>query len=124
MRVILQNVFSIKNSEICFRNLPQICEAIGGKQHLSFANGKSQRRNQLRYKIPVDYQAKFVEANTPLVLLLEGGAYLLGLTILLSRRAAAQLGRAELLAKGQYTDRLQNPAKLRRFRIGGGIGAG
>ena len=39
-----------------------------------------------------------------------------------SRRAAA--GRAELLAKWQHTDRLQNPAKLRRFRIGGGIGAG
>ena len=40
-----------------------------------------------------------------------------------SRRAAA--GRAELLAKeGQYTDRLQNPAKLRRFRIGGRIGGG
>ena len=38
-----------------------------------------------------------------------------------SRRAAA--GRAELLAKeGQYTDRLQNPAKLRRFRIGMGGG--
>ena len=36
-----------------------------------------------------------------------------------SRRAAA-CGRAELLAKGQHTDRLQNPAKLRRFRIGGG----
>ena len=36
-----------------------------------------------------------------------------------SRRAAA--GRAELLAKGQYTDRLQNLAKLRRFRIGGRI---
>ena len=35
-----------------------------------------------------------------------------------SRRAAA--GRAELLAKWQHTDRLQNPAKLRRFRIGGG----
>ena len=35
-----------------------------------------------------------------------------------SRRAAA--GRAELLAKWQYTDRLQNLAKLRRFRIGGG----
>ena len=31
-------------------------------------------------------------------------------------------GRAELLAKGQQTDRLQNLAKLRRFRIGGGIG--
>ena len=42
---------------------------------------------------------------------------------ILSRRAAA-CGRAELLAKGQHTDRLQNPAKLRRFRIGGGIGAG
>ena len=41
-----------------------------------------------------------------------------------SRRAAAQLGRAELLAKKRHTDRLQNPAKLRRFRIGGGIGAG
>ena len=27
-------------------------------------------------------------------------------------------------AKWQHTDRLQNPAKLRRFRIGGGIGAG
>ena len=44
-----------------------------------------------------------------------------------SRRAAA-CGRAELLANGQYTDRLQNPAKLRRFRIGGrirgGIGGG
>ena len=40
-----------------------------------------------------------------------------------SRRAAA-CGRAELLAKWQHTDRLQNPAKLRRFRIGGGIGAG
>ena len=39
-----------------------------------------------------------------------------------SRRAAA--GRAELLAKWQHTDRLQNLAKLRRFRIGGGIGAG
>ena len=36
-----------------------------------------------------------------------------------SRRAAA--GRAELLAKWQHTDRLQNPAKLRRFRIRGGI---
>ena len=35
-----------------------------------------------------------------------------------SRRAAA--GRAELLAKKRHTDRLQNPAKLRRFRIGGG----
>ena len=35
-----------------------------------------------------------------------------------SRRAAA--GRAELLATGQYTDRLQNPAKLRRFWIRGG----
>ena len=34
-----------------------------------------------------------------------------------SRRAA---GRAELLAKGQHTDRLQNPAKLR----GSGKGAG
>ena len=40
-----------------------------------------------------------------------------------SRRAAA-CGRAELLAKWQHTDRLQNPAKLRRFRIGGGIGGG
>ena len=40
-----------------------------------------------------------------------------------SRRAAT--GRAELLAKeGQHTDRLQNLAKLRRFWIGGGIGAG
>ena len=37
-----------------------------------------------------------------------------------SRRAAA--GRAELLAEGQHTDRLQNPAKLRRFGIGGRIG--
>ena len=35
-----------------------------------------------------------------------------------SRRAAA--GRPELLAKKRHTDRLQNPAKLRRFRIGGG----
>ena len=33
-------------------------------------------------------------------------------------------GRAELLAKWQHTDRLQNPAKLRRFRIGGRIGGG
>ena len=40
-----------------------------------------------------------------------------------SRRAAA-CGRAELLAKKRHTDRLQNLAKLRRFRIGGGIGAG
>ena len=40
----------------------------------------------------------------------------------LSRRAAA--GRAQLLAKKRHTDRLQNPAKLRRFRIGGGIGGG
>ena len=40
-----------------------------------------------------------------------------------SRRAAA-CGRAELLAKWQHTDRLQNLAKLLRFRIGGGIGAG
>ena len=39
-----------------------------------------------------------------------------------SRRAAA--GRPELLAKGQHTDRLQNPAKLRRFWIRGGIRAG
>ena len=38
----------------------------------------------------------------------------------MSRRAAA--GRAELLAKGQHTDRLENPAKLRRFGIGGRIG--
>ena len=35
-----------------------------------------------------------------------------------SRRAAA--GRAELLAKKRHTDRLQNPAKLRRFWIRGG----
>ena len=39
-----------------------------------------------------------------------------------SRRAAA--GRAELLAKKRHTDRLQNPAKLRRFRIGGRIWGG
>ena len=39
-----------------------------------------------------------------------------------SRRAAA--GRAELLAKKRHTDRLQNPAKLRRFWIRGGIRAG
>ena len=39
-----------------------------------------------------------------------------------SRRAAA--GRAELLAKWQHTDRLQNLAKLRRFWIRGGIRAG
>ena len=39
-----------------------------------------------------------------------------------SRRAAA--GRAELLAKWQHTDRLQNLAKLRRFWIAGGIRAG
>ena len=39
-----------------------------------------------------------------------------------SRRAAA--GRAELLAKRRHTDRLQNPAKLRRFWIRGGIRAG
>ena len=39
-----------------------------------------------------------------------------------SRRAAA--GRAELLAKWQHTDRLQNLAKLRRFRKGGRIGGG
>ena len=35
-----------------------------------------------------------------------------------SRRAAA--GRAELLATKRHTDRLQNPAKLRRFWIRGG----
>ena len=40
-----------------------------------------------------------------------------------SRRAAA-CGRAELLAKKRHTDRLQNPAKLRRFWIRGGIRAG
>ena len=40
----------------------------------------------------------------------------------MSRRAAA--GRAELLAKKRHTDRLQNPAKLRRFWIRGGIRAG
>jgi hypothetical protein len=39
-----------------------------------------------------------------------------------SRRAAA--GRAELLAKKRHIDRLQNPAKLRRFRIGGRIRGG
>ena len=38
------------------------------------------------------------------------------------RRAAA--GRAELLAKKRHIDRLQNPAKLRRFWIRGGIRAG
>ena len=46
------------------------------------------------------------------------------------RRSTAQrcrgerpAGRAELLAKKRHTDRLQNLAKLRRFRIGrGGIG--
>ena len=39
-------------------------------------------------------------------------------------RGERPAGRAQLLAKWQHTDRLQNPAKLRRFWIGGGIWAG
>ena len=39
-------------------------------------------------------------------------------------RGERPAGRAELLAKWQHTDRLQNPAKLRRFWIRGGIRAG
>ena len=42
-------------------------------------------------------------------------------------REVAESGRrpsGAACAKGQHTDRLQNPAKLRRFRIGGRIGGG
>ena len=46
------------------------------------------------------------------------------LPVVIVGRGERPAGRAELLAKWQHTDRLQNPAKLRRFRIGGRIGGG
>ena len=50
------------------------------------------------------------------------GQSVAGIAYAMSRGAAA--GRAELLAKKRHIDRLQNPAKLRRFRIGGRIRGG
>ena len=64
------------------------------------------RTFQLRYGAEVDWWAY-------------GGTLMhMALPIHWKSRRAAACGRAELLAKKRHTDRLQNPAKLRRFRIG------
>ena len=48
----------------------------------------------------------------------EGGHAEIGASMCFSRSRRAAAGRAQLLAKGQQTDRLQIPAQLRRFGIG------